>query len=249
MDNEVLRILKNHKSIRNFDSRKIEKELLNEILETGIRAANAGNLQGYSLIVIDDQEKLLALGIYNTPLAIIALADAYRTERWFSAFKEENVHVNTIHGFFMNNWDAIICLHNIAIAAESLGLGAFYNGDVTSMNLKKVINNPSNTFPSAMLCLGYPLSEVRTSDRLPLEAVVHYNSYKIPTDEEIKEWYSEKEHLFQTKNSKERLENLNKHGIFNIAQAFARNKFKQDELEEVSENIKNNIKESGYQVL
>lgn len=248
MDNEVVRVLKGHKSIRNFDSRKVEKEVITEILEAGIRAANAGNLQGYSLIVIDDIDKLQALGIYNTPIVIIALADAYRTERWFSVFGEKNVPVNTTHGFFMNNWDAIICLHNIVIAAESLGLGAYYNGDVTSMNLKKVINNPSNTFPSAMICLGYPKSDGKTLDRLPLEAVVHYNSYKVPTDEEIKEWYSEKEHLFQTRNSKERLEKLNEIGISNIAQSYARNKFKQEELEAVSESLKNNIKESGYKI-
>ncbi|MBS4536671.1 nitroreductase family protein [Clostridium sp. D2Q-14] len=248
MNNEVITVLKNHRSIRSFEKKKIEKEILDEILKVGIRAANGGNLQGYSLVVLDDLDKLEALGIYNIPLVIIALADAYRTKRWFNAFGENKASVNTTHGFFINNWDALICLHNISIAAESLGIGTYYNGDITSMDIGKVINNPEYTFPSGMLCLGYPKNEGRFLDRLPLEAVVHYNSYRIPTDEEIKGWYNEKENLFQTRNTKEKLEELRTKGIFNIAQAYSKNKFKKEELEKTSKNIKRNIKESGYDV-
>jgi nitroreductase len=248
MSNEVITVLKNHRSIRSFEKKKIEKEVLYEILEAGIRAANGGNLQGYSLVVLDDLEKLEVLGIYNTPLVIIALADAYRTKRWLNVFGEDKTPVNTTHGFFINNWDALICLHNISIAAESLGLGTYYNGNVTSMDIRKVINNPEYTFPAGMLCLGYPKNEGRLLDRLPLEAVIHYNSYKIPTDEEIKAWYSEKENSFQTRNTEKRLEELRDKGIYNIAQAYSKNKFKKDELEKVSEGIKRNIKKSGYDV-
>lgn len=248
MNNEVITSLKNHRSIRSFEKKKIEKEILDEILEAGIRAANGGNLQGYSLVVVDDLEKLEELGIYNTSLVIIALADAYRTKKWFATFGEDKTPVNTAHGFFINNWDALICLHNIQIAAESLGIGTYYNGDVTSKDLRKIINNPVYTFPAGMLCLGYPKNEARPLDRLPLEAVVHYNSYKIPTEEDIKEWYSEKENLFQTRNSKERLEELRNKGISNIAQAYSKNKFKKDELDILSKGIKRNLKESGYDI-
>ena len=246
MENEVIRSLINHKSTRAFENRKIDEKILCQILNAGIRSANGGNLQGYSLIVIDDLEKLNHIGVYNTPLAIIALADAYRTQRWFELFGHANVPVNTTHGFIINICDALICLHSISIAAESLGLGTYYNGDITSMNIKNVINNPKGTFPIGMLCLGYPKSEGKLSDRLPLDAVVHYNSYKIPTDEEIKNWYSQKENLFQTRNSKERLAEFKKNEILHLADAYAKNKFKGYELEELSKGIKRNIKESGY---
>ncbi|WP_027631510.1 nitroreductase family protein [Clostridium hydrogeniformans] len=248
MSNEVIESLKKHRSIRSFKEKKIEKDILDEIIGVGLRAANGGNLQGYSLIIIDDLDRLEKLGVYNTPLAIVALADAYRTKRWFNIFGEDKVAVNTAHGFFINNWDALICLHNIAIAAESLGLGTYYNGDVTSMDLKNVINNPEYTFPSGMLCLGYPKDEGKILDRLPLEAIVHYNSYKIPTEKDIKKWYGEKERLFQTRNSKERLKELKDKGIFNIAQAYSKSKFKKEELDRISEGIKRNIKESGYDI-
>ncbi|MEG2289419.1 MAG: nitroreductase family protein [Clostridium sp.] len=248
MSNEVIKSLKNHRSIRTFDKKKIDQEILNEILEAGVRAANAGNLQGYALVVIDDPDKLKALGVYNVPLVIIALADAYRTQKWLTTFEENEIPVNTAHGFFMNNWDALICLQNIVVAAESLGLGTYYNGDVTSMDVKKIIDNPEYTFPSGMLCLGYPKHEGKLLDRLPLKAVVHYNSYNIPTEQELKEWYSEKENLFQTRNTEERLETLRSLGIFNLAQAYSKNKFKKDELECLSEGIKRNLKESGYNI-
>lgn len=249
MSNAVIKCLKNHRSIRNFEKKKIEKEVLDEILESGIRAANGGNLQGYSLVVIDNQDKMKELGIYDTPLVIIALADFYRNKKWFETFGEKETPVNTAHSFFINNWDALICLQNIVVAAESLGVGTYYNGNVTSMDVKSVINNPKYTFPAGMVCLGYPKNKGRLLDRLPMEAVVHYNSYKIPTEQDIKKWYMEKEHFFQTRNTEKRLQEFKDSGIFNLAQAYSKNKFKKDELDELSEGIKRNLRESGYDVL
>lgn len=249
MENEIIRTLKNHRSIRAFEDKKVDKDLITTLLETGIRAANGGNLQNYSLVVVDDPEKLHAMDLDGIPLAIIALADTYRTDRWFKAFGEENVPVNTAYTYFISNWDAIVCLHNICIAAESLGLGAFYNGGVLCTDeVQPIINNPEKTVPVAMLCLGYPKIEGRLSDRLPVDAVVHYNTYKIPTDEEIKDWYSEKYDRFLKFNSKERLEEFKKQGVYNMAQAYAKNKYIKDLLDEASDIAKNNIKESGFKV-
>lgn len=38
-------------------------------------------------------------------------------------------------------------------------------------------------------------------------------------------------------------------GIFNLAQAYSKNKFKKDELNKLSEDAKRNLRESGYDVL
>lgn len=38
-------------------------------------------------------------------------------------------------------------------------------------------------------------------------------------------------------------------GIFNLAQAYSKNKFKRDELIKLSEGVKRHLKESGYDVL
>lgn len=247
MSNAVIEGLKKHRSIRTFLDKEIEKEVLEELIECGIRAATGGNLQAYSFVIIDDKDKLKKLGVPNAPLAIIALADQFRIRRWFEVSGVKECSVNTLHSFYISIWDAIIALHNVVIAAESLELGAYYYGDVTSSNIKEIINNPEYTFPAAMICLGYPSNNGRLSDRLPMEAVVHHNTYKKPSDDDIIEWYKEKDNLFLTRNTKERLEQLKLKNIYNLGQAYASNKFKEEELEELARGIRKNLKQSEFQ--
>lgn len=248
MSNTVIECLKNHRSIRTFLDKKIEKEVLKELIDCGTRAATGGNLQAYSFVIIDDKDKLKQLGVPNAPLTIIALADQFRTRRWVEVSGVNECAINTLHSFYISIWDAIIALHNIVIAAESLGLGAYYYGDVTSINVKEIINNPEYTFPAAMICLGYPSNNGRLSDRLPMDAIVHYNTYKKPSDEDIIEWYKEKEDLFLTRNTKERLEELKLRNIYNLGQAYAYNKFKEEELDKLAQGLRKNLKQSEFQL-
>ncbi len=53
MSKPVIDGLMNHRSIRRFKSDPVPAELLGQILRADIRAASAGNLQTYSLVVID----------------------------------------------------------------------------------------------------------------------------------------------------------------------------------------------------
>ena len=46
----------NHRSIRKYKDKPIEKAKLEKILEAGIRASNTGNMQIYSIIVTQDQK-------------------------------------------------------------------------------------------------------------------------------------------------------------------------------------------------
>ncbi len=180
-------------------------------------------------------------------MVILALADQFRTSKWFKVDKVvDNCWVNSLQGFYIAIWDALIALQNIVIAAESLGLGAYYYGDITSINVKNVINNPEYTFPAVMICLGYPNNNGKLSDRLPKETIIHYNTYKEPTEEEIIEWYKEKETLFLMKNSKENLESFKLKNIYNLGQAYAYNKFKKDELDKLGYGIRQNLKESKF---
>lgn len=52
-----MKLLVNHRSVRSYLSVDIEDELLNEILLSGIRASNTGNMQLYSVVVTKDIEK------------------------------------------------------------------------------------------------------------------------------------------------------------------------------------------------
>ena len=48
--NETIELLKSHRSIRKFKDKKIDKDLLNQILSAGQAAASSSFLQGFSII-------------------------------------------------------------------------------------------------------------------------------------------------------------------------------------------------------
>lgn len=56
--NQTIENLLNHTSIRRYLDKPIEPEILDLLLKVGIRASSAGNLMNYSLMVLDDKEKM-----------------------------------------------------------------------------------------------------------------------------------------------------------------------------------------------
>lgn len=218
----------NHRSIRRFKSKPIEPEKLDSILHAGIRAATAGNLQPYSMVVVDDIEKKRALlggkggeggrddAPFYRPIWIIALVDQHRMKRWFE-LSDAPFYNDRICNVFISFWDAIIALHNMVVAAESLGLGTCYIGNVLSFDIQRVLETPEYVFPAGMVMIGYPDESPELRPRLPLEAVIHRNSYHVPTDDETRAFYREKDKEWEEL-PEERRRYFEKRGITNKAQ-------------------------------
>ncbi len=252
--NDVINCLMNHRSVRNFSDKEISPDVLNAILTAGTRAATGGNLQLYSMLVLDEKSRLQTLDINlevpfieksNSPLAILMLADQYRVRRWLKQNSERDVISHRPYNFFMAIWDGLIALQNIVIAAESLGLGTCYLGSGIELDIQKLFNAPEYIFPAGLVCLGYPKTTPELSMRLPLEAVVHKNQYHIPTPEEINKWYKERDNVWG-KVPEERKKMLAEQEIFGIAQALAVQKFSSEIVEKRSKGILNNLKKSHF---
>ena len=129
MTNPVIESLCNHRSIRKFKSDRVDEELLTTILNAGTRAATGGNLQPYTLVVIDDTALLKKIGLSHAPMVILALADQYRVKRWLEINNpEREIVCDRPWGFFLALWDTYIALHTISVAAEAVGLGTCYYG-------------------------------------------------------------------------------------------------------------------------
>lgn len=62
---ELIEIIRNRRSIRKYQSRKVEKEKLDRIVEAGLFAPNPGGRQGTKIILLDDAELIEKIGIVN----------------------------------------------------------------------------------------------------------------------------------------------------------------------------------------
>ncbi|MBU1951060.1 MAG: nitroreductase family protein [Candidatus Eisenbacteria bacterium] len=250
----VIECLMSHRSVRRYSDRPIEPELLDKILSAGTRAATGGNLQLYSLLVIDDKEMLTKLDEAlevpfiqnsNCPIAVFALVDHHRVRRWLQTHSDREVYNHRPYNFFMGLWDALIALQNIVVAAESLSLGTCYLGSGIELDVQKHFGAPELVFPAGLVCIGYPDSSPELSTRLPLEAVTHHNQYYLPSDDDINRWYKERDRVWESV-SESRKKELSKQGIEGIAQALAVQKFSPYIVEKRSKGILNILRKSGF---
>jgi FMN reductase (NADPH) len=133
----------------------------------------------------------------------------------------------------------------MVVAAESLGLGTCYIGSIQEMDVYSILKVPKYCFPAGLVCMGYPDQNKKLSMRLPLEAVVHKNEYRIPGDNDILDWYRERDAVWD-RVSDERKEMQAKENIHGIALALAVQKFSKNVVEQRSKGIIENLERSGF---
>lgn len=187
--NETIKQLWSRKSVRAYADREITQEEKNAILDAAIQAPTAGNMTLYTILDITDQKikDRLAVTCDNQPfiakakLVLIFCAD-YR--RWYDIFckYEDEVRKPAEGDLFLAQADTLIAAQNAVVAAESLGIGSCYIGDITE-NFeihRELLNLPKYVVPTAMLCFGYPTEQQMERPKPPRfsrESIVHENGY------------------------------------------------------------------------
>ncbi len=194
--NEVLKQIKNRKSVRVFEERPIEPEIKKEILQAAFEAPTAGCMMLYSILDITDNalKERLAVACDNqpfiakAPLVLVFLADY---QRWYDAFCLTDVEPRKPGegDLLLSCADAIIAAQNTVVAAESLGVGSCYIGDIieNQEEIRELLDLPDYVVPAAMLVYGYPVEQQKTRkkpERFEAEYIVFENKYRRLSEEE-----------------------------------------------------------------
>ena len=211
--------LNQHRTIRKYSNQVIAPELLNQLLETTCRTSNTGNMQVYSIIVTSDAtiKQQLAPAHFNQPMVTQApvvltfCADFNRFSQWCELRDAEPGYDN-FQSFMASAIDAMIVAQTFCVAAESVGLGICYLG-TTTYNAQEIIETlklPKLVVPVTTITVGYPADMSELTDRLPIDAIVHFDTYNDFNTESINNLYSEKENSefykqFIAENKKESL--------------------------------------------
>ncbi len=241
--------LSNHKSIRKYKDTPIEPDVLEKILLAGIRASNTGNMQLYSIIVTQDKEIKNKLWeahfeqkmVLEAPIHITFCADINRFNHWCKINNAEPGYDNFLW-LYNATIDATLASQNICIEAENNGLGICYLGTTTYMADKiiDILNLPKGVIPVTAITLGYPNEEPPLTDRLPLDAVVHFEQYEPYSDKTIEKLFKEKENLESTK----KLIALNQ--TTNLAQIFTSKRYKKADNIHFSNTFIETLKKQGF---
>ncbi|NQU31235.1 MAG: nitroreductase family protein [Anaerolineae bacterium] len=212
--NPTLDVLLSRKSVRAFEKREIEEEVRAKILEATLRAPTAGNMMFYSILEVTDQsikDKLVKTCdnqpfIARAPMVWIFLADY---QRWYDYYiysgveslcAEREIEMRTPEegDLFLACCDALIAAQNAVIAAESLGLGSCYIGDIMENYEihKEMFDLPQYVFPIAMLVFGYPTQQQKDREkttRFDKKYLLFENKYNHLSDREFAKMFAERE--------------------------------------------------------
>ena len=163
--NEIIRSLYNRKSTRSFTDQLVSEEDRVQIVEAAMQAPSAGLQMLYTILDIRDQDikNELAIScdeqpfIARAPVVLIFLADC---RRWLDCYQAAGaVYRQPGPGDLLLAFaDALIAAQNAVVAAESLGLGSCYIGDIleNQETVVKLLNLDKYVVPAAMLVMGYP---------------------------------------------------------------------------------------------
>lgn len=196
--------LDTRRSIRKYADKAVSDELLHSLLAEAERTQTMGNLQLYSVVVTRSQEmkEKLAPAHFNQPMVCGApvvltfCADFRRTTVWAENRKATPGYDNFL-SFINATTDALLFCQTFCNLAEEQGLGLCFLG-TTVYQPQRIIDTlqlPQLVFPVATITLGWPDEQPGLSDRLPLQAIVHDETYHDYTPQDIDTLYQEKEHL------------------------------------------------------
>ncbi len=202
--NSVIRSLKERKSVRVYTDREIPEEDVQVILDAAAQAPTAGNQQLYTILRISDPEKKhrLSISCDNQPfieqakLVLVFCADCLR---WYNAFRSAGCAPRKPGpgDLLLAVSDTNIAAQNAVTAAESLGIGSCYIGDImeNAETQREILELPRYVFPAAMVVFGYPNDQQRNRakpGRFDQRFIVQENSYHTLTEEELREMFAER---------------------------------------------------------
>ncbi len=136
----------------------------------------------------------------------------------------------------------MLAAQNFCVQAEMHGLGICYLGTTlyTAAEIVQILELPKGVIPLTTVVVGYPDEAPELTDRLPLDAVVHYEKYSDYTAAEIDELWAEREESEQTR----RL--LEENGLENLAKVFTERRYVRRDNLVFSESYFALLKEQGF---
>jgi nitroreductase len=196
--NQILELIRNRRTIRAYKPKPLSQDKIDSIIQSAMRAPTAGNMMFYSIIQITDQklkDRLVVTcdnqpHIAKAPLVLLFLADMQRWWDYFKVCKVEELCKEMSKDFqtpqesdlLLASCDALIAAQNAVIAAEALGIGSCYIGDIMENYEihREMFDLPKWAFPITLLCFGYPKGDknkIPLTSRFPQKFIHFTNKY------------------------------------------------------------------------
>jgi FMN reductase (NADPH) len=186
MNNPTLDLIYKHTSVRRYKPDPLPASVIEIIITAAQCVSTSSNLQTYSVVAVADIGKRVRLSelcgnqahIREAPIFLAWCADLARLER-VCQLRGYTQMTEYVENFLIAAVDVAIAAQNAALAAESLGLGICYIGTIRNnpAEVIELLGLPRLTFPITGMTLGWPDKQVNIKPRLPLQSVLHWETY------------------------------------------------------------------------
>lgn len=153
---DFLELAESRFSVRSFSNKKVEKTVIEKILQAGQVAPTACNYQPQRIMVIESEEALAKFrkctqSHFNAPLAILV------------CFDKDICWRREYDGKSSGDIDAsIVCTH-MMLEAASLGIGSTWVMHFIPEAVREEFKLADTIEPTAVLVMGYPKEDVAPS--------------------------------------------------------------------------------------
>jgi nitroreductase len=167
-----LELAKNRYSCRKYDSRPVEAEKLELILEAGRLAPSAANYQPWYFFILTEADSLAKIHqVYHrewfrsAPTVIVICGDHHAA--WKRSDGKDHCDI-----------DVAITTDHMTLQATELGLATCWICNFDAMKTSELLKLPDHMEPVVLMPVGYPLDRVdpdrHIKKRKPLSEIISY---------------------------------------------------------------------------
>jgi nitroreductase len=172
---EALDCIRTRRSIRRFRQIPVDKEKMIAVIESGMFAPSAGNLQDWRFLLVTEPDLKKSLCEYslnqpciaNAAFLVVVCSDKDQTER--------NYGLRGVRLYTIQNGAA--AAENMLLAAHAMGLGGVWVGSFDEHKVHKLLSIPPNARAQCILAFGYPDENPDHKHMRHLNQIVYYNAY------------------------------------------------------------------------
>ena len=172
---ELSEAIMNRRSIRKYKDTPVNDDQIDKIIEAGVWAPSAGNMQGWEVIVVKDHNTKVRIAVacyireFISQAPVVLVMCAYK-RRSGATYGDRGRDLYCIQ-------DAACAAQNMLLTIHDLGLGACWNGAFDEDSVSDLLGIPEGVRPVAIITVGYADEEPVPPQRLEVEEFIHREKY------------------------------------------------------------------------
>jgi len=171
---DVVKAIEERHSVRGFTADDVPADMIDEMLRLANLAPSAGNLQSRDFIVVRDPEMRKKLSkasfgqrfVEEAPVVIVVCSNLNRIKN----YGQRGESLYTIQ-------DAAASVENMMLYLVSRGYGTCWVGAFDEKEVGRLLNLPECARAVALVPIGRPKEQGRTSPRLEQSTIVHMEKW------------------------------------------------------------------------